>query len=445
MSRPGKKSLAYIVLRFPKGSERFIEREIRGAAERLEPVLVYSLKTGEEGLPPVDGVETVTLQGLPLLRVLNAHLSLLFSVPSIYARTLFSDVLDPLYKKLLVAKESAGLRRAVRKAAELMKAFSIAWDLKKRDLSHIHAHYANVPAEVAGIASRLTGIGFSFTAHAKDLFVAKESRLKRLVREADFVVTCTRDGKEHLERLCRRRYHRKIVCVYHGVDPSRYVSGSAGDGAGKPPLILSAGRFTEKKGFDDLIRSLSVLKAKGIPFRCVLAGGGKLEDELKGLIDRLDLGDEVELPGFLDEGDLGRLYGEAALFALPSRRLRDGNRDGVPNVILEAMASGLPVVSTRVGGIPEAVLDGESGILSGPEAADEFVEGMERLLTDGKLRRRMGKRGRSIVRERFDLGKNVDSLCRVFLERSKGYGGSRRESARGGERSGGHDVRGGLG
>lgn len=411
--------LAYITLKFPKRSENFIKREILTIKKYMGKVLIFSLTEGEDQLPYDPAIRLVCLEKIFIWKKIIHHSFIFIRQPSGYLTIFYKQIILPSlrdFKKKVELEKREKKRK--KRSQQFSNAVSIAYEVSKKDVAHIHAHYAHLPSQVALIVSDFTGIPFSFTAHAKDLYLAKHSRLTRLVKRATFVTTCTSDGESYLKNVCKAKYHKRLNCVHHGIDPEKFLS-IRRDNSGKYPLILSAGRFTEKKGFDTLLHALSILKERNIPFNCIIAGGGKLKTNILALIKELHLDEHVELPGFLNEKALINLYHKADVFVLASRQLSDGNRDGIPNVILEAMASGLPIVATDVGGIPEVIENNKNGLLSPPNNPESFVDSLETLLTDQSLREKMGKNGRAFVADKFNLEKNTQKLFGLFIKYSK--------------------------
>jgi glycosyltransferase involved in cell wall biosynthesis len=241
--------------------------------------------------------------------------------------------------------------------------------------------------------------------------------VSRLVKRAGFVLTCTRDGENYLKSIIKPKYHEKIDCIYHGLSLDRYSRTSQNANRGLP-IIISAGRFIDKKGFDILLESLHILKKRGIKFNSIIAGDGKLTCEIKALTERLGLKDLVRFPGFVSEKNMIDLYRQGSLFVLPCRESADGNKDGIPNVILEAMASGLPIISTSVGGIPEVVINGQNGFLIRPNNPVELADTIEKIINDKSLVQKMGAEGRKMVSQNFDIEKNGKILFEHFLTKT---------------------------
>jgi glycosyltransferase involved in cell wall biosynthesis len=266
----------------------------------------------------------------------------------------------------------------------------------------------------------LTGIPFSFTAHAKDLYLTEGEILRDKMREAEFVLTCTSYNKRYLDELGGTL--TRVHLIYHGLDLSRFertgndqiVPLAAWSESGRLPLVLSVGRLVDKKGFDTLIRACALLRDQNLRFRCLIYGDGPKRDELEALIRSLGLEGVVEMPGALLQDDLIEVYRQAAVFALPCQVLENGDRDGLPNVLVEAMAMEVPVVSTDVSGVPELVESGVNGFLVPPRSPQPLAERLRDLLDDPALRRRFAEAGRRKVMGEFSLQRNTRRVLALF-------------------------------
>jgi glycosyltransferase involved in cell wall biosynthesis len=275
----------------------------------------------------------------------------------------------------------------------------------------VHAHFAHDPALVALLARRLTGSTFSFTAHARDLYQIPVAALRGRLREASAVVTCCRANLEHIVGVAGG-IGPPVELIYHGVDLERFRP--AGVRPERPvPLVVSVGRLVEKKGFDDLLRALALLVERGVEFGCEIYGDGPCRDRLEALRDTLGLGEVVRFLGQRTQVELLRVYREADVFALTPRLTEDGDRDGVPNVLVEAMACGIPVVSTAVGGVAELVDHGHDGLLATAGDSAAIAAHLTTLLGDTRLRRRLGDAAAASAR-RFDRASAATRLAALF-------------------------------
>ncbi len=283
-------------------------------------------------------------------------------------------------------------------------------------IQHIHAHFASEPTAVAELVNHLTGSSYSISAHAKDIYLSPEPVLQRKIANARFVVTCTEYNCRYLKQL--NQSTTPVLRVYHGFDPRRFEQcviepeSSHSD----QQLILSVGRLREKKGFETLIHACRQLKLAGYQFRCDIVGYGPQQDNLQALIRSLNLEQVVNLRGQLIHTELIALYSQANIFALPCQIGDDGDRDGIPNVLMEAMAMKLPVVSSRISGIPELVEDQISGLLIEPNNPQQLSEALCRLLNDQQLRHSLGHAARQRVLDEFAVEPNIEILKKLFIQ-----------------------------
>ncbi len=403
----GSQKIAYLLKTFPRLSETFILNEILGL-ERLGLSLhIFSLRRpGPEGVHPnvAEVKARVTyLPGLGLrsrpgdaVRVVGHHTRFAVTNPRRYRDTLrFSRIQGSQHR-----------------AKDFLQAGYLAGVLRAKGFSHLHAHFANLPTSVAEVASRLSGVPYSFTAHAKDIYLSQADDLRRKMAGARFVLTCTGYNERYLRGLDPTA---RVQLAYHGIDVGLF--GANSEPAAEPgatPLILSVGRFCEKKGFPDLINACKILRDRGRAFECWIVGYGPLEAELRSRIDALGLNGAVRLPGQMTQTELARVYQRARMFVLPCRITDDGDRDGIPNVLLEAMASHVPAVSTPVSGITELIRSGHNGILAAERDVRALSEAMDLLLADEVLARRLGAEGRATVLSQFEMNASSRRVFDIF-------------------------------
>jgi glycosyltransferase involved in cell wall biosynthesis len=288
--------------------------------------------------------------------------------------------------------------------------------LKRHAVSHVHAHFANAAASVAMMAAYFARVPFSFMVHAYDLFV-DDILMKEKLRRASFVTTCSRFHVDYLRRRYPGAADARIEVIHYGIDPVRFPP--AERAAADSPLFLGVGRLVETKGFHTLIEACSVLNERGMSPACVIVGAGVEEARLKRLASQKGLADRVSFTGALQPSDILKWYDRAHCLVMPSC-VRNNDRDGMPNVLIEAMARGLPVISTRVSGIPELVRHGETGLLVNPDRPLELADAMAAVAGDRDLAGRLGRAGRELVLAQYDIHRSAKRLMELFATSARG-------------------------
>jgi glycosyltransferase involved in cell wall biosynthesis len=287
--------------------------------------------------------------------------------------------------------------------------------MREKGIQHIHAAWASYPATAAWIASELTGIPFSFSSHAYDIYKV-QFLLREKIQRARFVVTCAEANRTALLSLAGEEARRKIHVHRHGVDLSRFYPLSPSIPKGeKVRQILACGNLVPYKGFNYLISACKILHEQGHRFVCSIVGEGPEQKRLTQQIHQLGLSSQVRLVAPMPQRELADQYRKADLFALPCVVARDGNRDVIPNVLVEAMASGIPVISTRLPGILELIQDGEDGVLVPSGDPKVLAESISALIGDGSKRERLAKAAKQKVAEEYDRRKNAEGLIRTFM------------------------------
>jgi glycosyltransferase involved in cell wall biosynthesis len=276
----------------------------------------------------------------------------------------------------------------------------------------LHAHFLHTPASVARYAALICRIPWSFSAHAKDIWTTPEWELRSKLTEAEWGVTCTRANLDYLRSLGPA--HGKLHLVYHGLDFSRFPPHAAA-----PEMrygrftIVSVGRAVEKKGYSDLLRALARLPSD-MDWRFEHAGGGPLAERLKGEAERLGIADRIRWHGAQSRDFIFDLLRRADLFVLPSRHTSSGDRDGIPNVLMEAQAFALPVIATDISGIPELITHGSTGWLVPEKNFRALAAAIALLLHDASLRRKLARAAAENVRKKFSSEPGIDFLARKF-------------------------------
>jgi glycosyltransferase involved in cell wall biosynthesis len=288
--------------------------------------------------------------------------------------------------------------------------------IRGKRVGRIHAHFAHDPTLIALLAHLMTGLPYSFTAHARDVYQVPPKLLARRAERCKVLFTCSEASADHLKAELPGMIRDRIRSVHHGVDvglfrpPSRRIRRSV-------PEVISVGRLVEKKGFPDLLRALGQVKDSGTVFRCAVYGEGPLLAPLSTLAAELGLMETVRFMGARPQWELMEIYRRADIFALTPLQTDQGDVDGIPNVIVEAMAAGLAVVATTAGGIPEAVTSGVDGLLATPRDVAGLAEALRAVLVDPDLRERLGREARRTAVGRFDRDASAGRLL-ALLQRT---------------------------
>ena len=394
--------VGYVVRRFPALSETFVLNEILEVEAQGTKVEVFSLlQPRDSRYHPGVAMLAGPIRYLPALADLG---SLLRYNRRAHAR--FGRRYRALLLQCLTRMRPALVWR-------FLEAAYVAERAAASGVGHFHAHFASRTATVARLASRLTGTPYSFTAHAFDIYKKSIDRrvLAEKVRDAAFVVTVSDVARRFLGGLAPEAAGR-IERVYNGIDLDRFAPRRRAPG--QPFTILSVARLQEKKGLGDLIEACARLRRRGFDFRCRIVGQGRLRPALKARIAELGLERHVKLLGVLNQDRIVQQYAEADLFVLPCVVGEDGNQDGLPVSIVEALASGVPVVATAVAGIPEAVVDGANGRIVPQRDPATLAEVIAGLIQDRQTLACLAAGARPHVVARFDKRRTAARLRELF-------------------------------
>lgn len=394
-------AVGYVVSTWPRLSQTFVLNEILALERRGLSLRIFSTKAPRA--EPVNAKASQVRAPVTYLNfqdrrwaVLRANLRMARGLPGRYFRTFM---------------RALGNGRPV--LGRFFQAGYLADLVRREPVAHLHAHFTTAPTQVAMFTHELLGIPYSFTAHARDIYADTTSKLLRAEMEhADAVVTVSEYNKKYLLEI-KPDLNGKLKLIDYGLDLSEFKFRSP-DSASKPPIILSVARLVEKKGLADLVTAAAILRRRGHYFRVEIIGDGELRDNLKQRVKELQLKECVTLLGAQPHENVRLAYGRASMFVLPCVVAGDGDRDGLPNVLLEAMASGLPVVSTPVVGIPELIDPEIDGLLCPPNDPTALAKAMERLLTDPKLGARLAHAARLKIEERFSIDSSAKRLVDLF-------------------------------
>jgi colanic acid/amylovoran biosynthesis glycosyltransferase len=398
MSHP---SFAYVFERFPSFVQTFCLREVQEMIRQGMEPLIYSIR------PPEECATTV----FP---------------PDIMRRVKFLPPDDELRRQVRALREEHKLSSVIWNQfqswgdkGDKTRLYEAAWigeQLREQGVRHVHVHFAGIAARAAFWMKKFFGISYSFTGHANDLFCETNFpvSLADLVTESRFVATVSDFSRRWLAQnfpLQAAKFHR----VYNGIEVGKFRHGTPA----QPPVILSVGRYIEKKGFGDLIDACRLLHGRGADFRCLIVGTGPLEEELRARVSAAVLDGKVEITGPRSEEEVAALLATATIFALACTTDAEGGMDNLPTVIMEAMAASQPIVSTPVAGVPEMIEEGASGIMVPERDAAALAVALEKLLPDREGAARLGECGRRLATERFAVGVTARQLKRLLLRKGR--------------------------
>jgi glycosyltransferase involved in cell wall biosynthesis len=392
-------SFAYLFERFPSFVQTFVYREaVEMVRQGMDPWLV-SLRRPED---PGDLAERVDVE--------------VFYAPEEKALRDEVDARRARRELPWRAHRAIPRRRNESDAQRMFEAIWLAPLLRERSIRHVHAHFGSMAARTAWWLRELFGFSYSFTGHANDIFCDTDFPVSNsdLVRGAKFVVTET----DYARRWMEEKYPRapgKVFRVFNGIAMEGFPPRAPADGV---PRILSVGRYVEKKGFADLIEACRILRDRGLVFACDIVGGGPLEAELHAQIESAQLGAVVHLAGPCAQTEVRRQLAAAHLFVLACVPEAGGGSDNLPTVIMEAMACGVPVVSTRLAGVPEMIESGVDGLLVAPRDPASLAAAMQKLLADPAESARLGAQAKAAARGKFAIEKTTAALKHLLVERA---------------------------
>ncbi|NOZ39400.1 MAG: glycosyltransferase family 4 protein [Planctomycetes bacterium] len=394
-ARPRK--VGYVLKRYPRFSETFVVNEILAHEAAGLAIEVFALRPN---------TDTHFQHAIADVRAPINHLR----YGGIKAETLWCEI--DAFAREFPEKSNLLSDATGYPAVEVFQALLLARKIRERGIEHLHAHFGTTAAGVARLASLLTDVPYTFTAHAKDIFheYVDEEMLGRKIADAAAVVTVSDFNVDDLSERFPQSSD-KIRRIYNGLPLDKYLYSPP---TNRPAKIVAVGRLVEKKGFNDLIDACALLKKTHVNFECTIIGGGDLEGSLRSQIQQLNLAECVTLAGPLPQQEVHKTIREAAVCVAPCITASTGDRDGLPTVLLESMALGTPCVSTAVTGIPEIIRDEETGLLVPEREPSKLAEAMQRLLGDEPLRVRLAAAARELFERDFSIEANTYQMREVF-------------------------------
>ena len=397
--------IAVVLKGYPRLSETFVAQEIRALEQRGFELCIFSLRH------PYD----------PATHPVHAEIE----APVHYLPEYVHDQPGRVLRALAKLLARAGLWRALagliadfrhdptrNRLRRFAQAMVLAVELPE-SVTHLYTHFMHTPGSVSYYASMICGRSFSISAHAKDIWTIPRRELEQKLERADWVVTCTAANEKYLSQLAPDP--SRVTLLYHGLDFERFDAAagepSARDGsdAANPVRLISVGRAVDKKGYDLLLEALAGLPAE-LHWKFSHIGGGELLSNLQQQARDLGIDGRIEWLGALPQTEVLAHYRGADLFVLPSRISADGDRDGLPNVLMEAQSQSLACLSTNISGIPELIVDGESGMLVEQKDVTALRRALAELIAAPDLRASLAREGFARVRAEFSMQRGIDTL-----------------------------------
>jgi len=397
--------IAYVTQSFPSLTTTFIYREVSALRDIGLDISTLAIwkpdanKLSEEAKGLVDS--TVYVFPISWLPFLATHIYFLFTRPLRYFSTLL----------FVLTRRGETRRNRLRTFFHFCEAIFLAGEVERRGIRHIHAHFAINAATIALVLSRLLDISFSFTVH--NIFFTDRILLKDKVRKARFIVAISEFSKQFLANLVPEENPGKIHVVHCGLSPGDFAPSNSTP-ANDVPVLLFVAQLAERKGAPILVEACRILAERGVAFRCVIVGDGPQRVLVEQMVEQYGLRGVIELKGTVFQEHLKEYLNRANVFVLPCVTLDNGDMDGIPVALMEAMAMEIPTVSTYVSGIPELIEDGHSGLLVNEKDETALANALQQLLEDEELCTRLGKGGREKVIQEFNSHKNAVQLAILF-------------------------------
>ncbi len=393
-------TIIYMLGEFPSASEYFILQELLAMQQRKVRLRILALQRPQGNTFSIPGTATVmqevTYYKHGFIRALQAHLYCLTTHFGGYITALRQCFARPL--------------PAIRMLAHFQKGVFYTYTLRHEPARHIHAHFASAPAAVAATIGTITNRSYSISAHAHDIYTA-DSLLEHKIKQARFVVTCTAANKKF---LAAKTDPNSLHHIYHGlaIQDWPFIVRNSPNPTG-PIRILTVARLVEKKGILYLLQAIALLREQ-LDIHCTITGDGPLQKQLLQYVNQHGLQQQVTFTGAWPQDKVKALYQSHHLFVLPCLVADNGDRDGLPNVLPEALASGIPVIATPVSAIPELITHRETGLLVQEKNAAEIAAAIQTLVLDPELYAHLARNGRQKVIQQFSMDHGIDQLYALF-------------------------------
>jgi len=399
--------IGYITQSFPSLTTTFISREVSALREIEFNIVTFAVwKPNANSLSEESkGFVKNTHYVFPIswIKFITAHFYFLLTQPVKYSSTL----------AFVLTRRDESIANRYRTFFHFCEAIYLALDAKRAGIRHIHAHFTINAASIALIISRILDVSFSFTDHNN--FFTDQIILKEKLKESKFVISISEHSRDFLLQLLpeEKKLKDKFHIVHCGVSPEDFAPPTC-RATNERPLIFSISQLAERKGYPVLVEACHILDQRGCDFQCVIAGDGPQQPLLEQLIAKYQLQDKVQLIGKVFQEQLKSYLERADMFVLPCLVASNGDRDGVPVALMEAMAMEIPTISTYVSGIPELIEDHQSGLLVREKDAAALADAIQRLLEDAELRVQLGKNARQKIIQEFNIHRSGAQLGMLF-------------------------------
>jgi colanic acid/amylovoran biosynthesis glycosyltransferase len=387
--------------RFPHLPETFILREMDALENLGWQIGLYPLILQKQTV--VHDEAMPWLDRIPTGNIFTANLRLCFRKPGMYLSLFFC----------IFIKNLRSMGFLVRAIVLFPKAVWMSESMLVENIQHVHAHYATHPALAAWIIHRITGLSYSVSVHAHDIFV-DQTMLKTKLNKASFIVAISDFNRKFLEECVGSFARAKTQVIHCGIDPQRYLPPQTKYQQGWPFEIVNVGSLQDYKGQIYLLEACAILRDQGVPFRCRVIGEGEQRRALENYLEAQELTHHVELLGALTQGQVADILAEAHCYVQPSIVTSSGKMEGIPVALMEALAMEIPVIASEISGVPELVIPGETGYLVPPADARAIAKAIRRYQSDYDKARQMATKGRNLVLDQFQLGRNIRLLASLF-------------------------------